>query len=106
MYISERPYASRQDTLEQLVGHSKDLIHWEFEKKPFMKNQNNMHSIYEVASATTNFPGSDDLILDVFYNNNEGNRACAQILYNKNNPYKSIGFSDYGLCTWGGMLVF
>ena len=106
MFISERPYRSSQDSLEQIVGHSKDLIHWEFEKKPFMKNQEDMHSIYEVASATTNFPGSDDLVLDVFYNNNEGNRACAQILYNKNNPYKSIGFSDYGLCTWGGMLVF
>lgn len=106
MFISERPYASNKDSIEQLVGHSKDLIHWEFEKRPFMKNQEDMHSIYEVASATTNFPGSDDLVIDVFYKREDESRACAQILYNKNNPYESIGFSDLGLCTWGGMLVF
>lgn len=106
MFISERPYASNVDSLEQLVGHSKDLLHWVFEKKHFMKNQGDMHSIYEVASATTNFPGSDDLVMDVFYLKEDGNEGCAQLLYNKNNPYESIGFSDLGLCSWGGMLVF
>ena len=106
MFISERPYTSNVDSLEQLVGHSKDLIHWEFEKRPFMRNQEDMHSIYEVASATTNFPESDDLVMDVFYKKEDGSRGCAQLLYNKNNPYESIAFSDLGLCTWGGMLVF
>lgn len=106
MFISERPYASEEDSLEQLVGYSKDMIHWEFEKRPFMRNQVDMHSIYEVACATTNFPGSDDLVMDVFYRKDDGSRGCAQILYNKNNPYESIGFSDYGLCAWGGMIVF
>jgi predicted GH43/DUF377 family glycosyl hydrolase len=106
MFISERPYASKLDSLEQIIGHSKDLIHWEFEKRPFMLPQADIHSIYEVASATTNFPGSDDLVMDVYYRRENGEAACAQLLYNQNNPFESVSFSDYGLCTWGGMILF
>jgi predicted GH43/DUF377 family glycosyl hydrolase len=106
MFISERPYASSEDSLEQLIGYSKDLIHWEFEKRHFMLPQKDIHSIYEVATAITNFPGSDDLVMDVFHSKQDGARGCSQILYNKNNPFESISYSNYGLCTWGGMIIF
>jgi predicted GH43/DUF377 family glycosyl hydrolase len=106
MFISERLHTGLDDSEEQVIGYSTDLVHWQFEQKTFMEPDENIRSIYEVATAVTGFPGSNDLVFDVYYRKHDNSRGCAQVLYNRNQPAKKLAFSDFGLCTWGGMIVF
>lgn len=106
MYISERLHSGKEDVKEQMIGYSKDLIHWEFEQKPYLEPDENIKSIYEVATAVTNFPGSDNIVMDIYYVQGDGVRGCAQALYSKKDPFKRIDFTTFGLCSWGGFIFY
>lgn len=106
MYISERPYVSDQDTVEQLIGRSSDLVHWTFEQKAFLHLDENISAIHEVASVTTGFPDSDDMVADVFYVRPDGAWGCGQVLYSQDNPSEAEGFTPYGVCSWGGKILY
>jgi hypothetical protein len=107
MYVSERPFVSRGDALEQMIGRSQDLVHWEFEQRPFLEpDGDEIQSIFEVATLTTDFPNSDDMVSDVFYLNARGEWACGQVLYSNHNPTEALDFTPYGVCSWGGKIFY
>jgi hypothetical protein len=105
MFVSERPFASKRDVEEQMVGRSTDLLNWQFEQRPFLEpDGKEIESIFEVATLTTDFPGSDDMVGDVFYRNARGEWSCGEVLYNKRNPTQALDFTPYGVCSWGGKI--
>jgi hypothetical protein len=106
MYVSERAFASSKDVEEQMVGHSTDLIHWTFEQKPFLAPDERIDSIFELATLITDFPGSDDMVGDVFYLDPKKEMRCGQALYHLAEPTRRLAFTDYGVCSWGGKIVY
>lgn len=106
MYVSERPLASDKDVEEQMIGRSKDLVHWEFEQEAFLEPNETITSIHEVATITTGFPDSDDMIADVFYVQPNGDWGCGQVRYNRKNPTRALAFTNYGVCSWGGKIIY
>lgn len=106
MYVSERPFASSKDVEEQMIGRSNDLIHWEFEQKPFLASDEEIHSIFEVATLITDFPASDDIVGDVFYLAPDEQWQCGQVLYSKKEPTRRLDFTEYGVCSWGGKILY
>jgi predicted dehydrogenase/predicted GH43/DUF377 family glycosyl hydrolase len=107
MYVSERPFVSRADVEEQMIGRSKDLVNWEFEQRPFLvPDSTNIATIFEVATLTTNFPNSDDMVGDVFYLTPSGEWSCGEVLYDKKNPTEALDFTPYGVCSWGGKIFY
>jgi hypothetical protein len=106
MYISERSLVSDKDVEEQMIGRSKDLMHWEFEQKAFLAPNEKIKTIHEVATMTTGFPSPDDMISDVFYVQPDGEWGCGQARYHRKNPTRSLAFTSYGVCSWGGKIIY
>jgi hypothetical protein len=106
MYISERPSAGSKDVDEQMIGRSTDLINWQFEQKPFLAPDERIHSIFELATLTTGFPGSDDIVGDFFYLNPDEQWSCGEVLYSQKDPTRGLAFTDYGVCSWGGKIFY
>lgn len=108
MFLSELPHVGPTDVEEQMIGRSTDLVNWTFEQRPYLDPDENegIKSIYQVATAVTNFPGSDNLVLDFYYTEPDGGYGCAQALYSKDDLTKQLGFTDYGVCTWGGIIEY
>jgi len=92
---------------DQYIGYSDDLINWEFKSETYLKTDEHITKIHEVASAKTDLePGCDDLILDFLYVKPDGSNGCGQALYSKKNPRKRLAFSPKGLCDWGGVIRY
>jgi hypothetical protein len=106
MYVSERPFASARDVEEQMIGRSTDLIHWTFEQKAFLAPDEQIDSIFELATLTTGFPDSDDIVGDAFYLDPKKEMRCGQVLYRQKEPTRRLAFTDYGVCSWGGKIVY
>jgi hypothetical protein len=106
MYISERPSAGSRDVDEQMIGRSTDLIHWTFEPTPFLAPDAQIKSIFEFATLTTSLAGSDDIVGDVFYLSPDDEWRCGEVLYSVKAPTRRRGFTDYGVCSWGGKILF
>lgn len=108
MYLSELPMVGETDAEEQMIGRSTDLLNWSFEQTAYLDPEEipDVQSIYQVATALTDVPGSDRMVLDFFYAEPDGGYGCAQALYSMEDPTRHLAFNDYGVCTWGGIIAF
>jgi hypothetical protein len=85
------------------VGHSDDLVTWRFEPQPYLDLAPLAGHLHEVACAVTGHNG-DELVLDFFYGDADGNFAAAQALYDVSAPFTQKALAKGGSLSWGGLL--
>lgn len=83
-----------------MVGHSDDLLSWRFEEQPYLDLLDLGGSLHEVACAAV---VGDDLVLDFFYGDADGEFAAAQALYSTSDPYRQLAVHRGGSLSWGGL---
>jgi hypothetical protein len=98
MYLSEGCNGTLQ------IGRSRDLIDWTFEERAYLDLSPLHGELHEVACATTAFDGQGDLVIDLFYSDEEGTPRAAQALYRRDEPFTQIGLKKGGALPWGGLL--
>lgn len=84
----------------QHIGYSKDMINWEFKKQCYLEIPK-LGKINEVACAVCS---KDNLIIDFFYSDKNGDFKAAQALYSLQNPLKPIDIATGGTLAWGGLI--
>lgn len=83
-----------------MVGHSDDLVHWTFAEQPYLDLTPLGGSLHEVACAVVD---GDDLVLDFFYADENGDFAAAQALYSPSDPFTQLAVNRGGSLAWGGL---
>ena len=86
------------------VGRSSDLVKWRFERQPYLDLGELGGSLYEVACAVVGAHAEDDLVLDFFYSDADGQFAAAQAHYSTNDPFTQLAVNRGGSLAWGGLL--
>ncbi|MFE4470174.1 hypothetical protein ACFRFH_15280 [Leifsonia sp. NPDC056824] len=83
-----------------MIGHSDDLVSWTFAEQPYLDLSSLPGSLYEVACAVVR---GDDLVLDFFYADENGDFAAAQADYSVDAPFTQLGLHRGGSLAWGGL---
>lgn len=100
MYISEGCGG------KQVVGHSADMLHWNFTQQEYL-NIDEYGSICEVACAAVDYAKDPEvLLLDVYYHTKEGRRAGLQALYSKKQPFRQLELNFGATLCWGGLMQY
>lgn len=91
---------------KQVVGHSADGLSWRFEETAYL-DLGELGTICEVACAVTEY-GDDPtaLVLDVFYNRPNGERAGLQALYSTREPFRPLEINQGATLCWGGLIEY
>jgi hypothetical protein len=86
-----------------MVGHSDDLVTWRFAEQPYLDLgvAELGGSLHEVACAAV---VGDELVLDFFYSDENGDFAAAQALYSTSDPFTQLAVHHGGSLAWGGLL--
>lgn len=84
------------------VGRSDDLITWSFEEQPYLDLSLWGGSLLEVATAVVR-DGSNEIVIDFFYNDADGNYAAGQALYSQQEPFVQLALNHGGSLAWGGL---
>jgi len=82
------------------IGHSDDLVSWTFTEQPYLDLSPLPGSLFEVACAVVR---GDDLVLDFFYADENGDFAAAQAHYTVDAPFTQLGLHRGGSLAWGGL---
>lgn len=98
MYLSEGCNGTLQ------VGRSTDLIHWEFEERPYLDLSALDGTLHEVACAAAAFDEEGHIVLDLFYDGVADGKSAAQALYHQDRPFTQIAVNKGGSLSWGGLL--
>lgn len=83
-----------------MVGRSDDLVSWTFDEHPYLDLTPLGGSLHEVACAAVD---GDNLVLDFFYADENGDFAAAQALYSVNDPFHQLAVNRGGSLAWGGL---
>ena len=83
-----------------MIGHSTDLLEWRFEEQPYLDLSGLGGRLFEVACAAVN---GDDLVLDFFYADENGDFSAAQALYRVDAPFTQLDIHRGGSLSWGGL---
>lgn len=83
-----------------MIGHSDDLVSWTFAEQPYLDLSPLPGSLFEVACAVVR---GDDLVLDFFYADENGDFAAAQAHYRTDAPFTQLGLHRGGSLAWGGL---
>jgi beta-1,2-mannosidase len=91
------------------VGHSTDLVSWQFREQEYLDLSELGGSLHEVACATV-VPASDGaadaLVLDFFYGDSQSRFAAGQALYSVDDPFRQKELTRGGSLAWGGLLDY
>lgn len=82
------------------IGRSTDMVHWRFETQPYLDISALGH-LHEVACAVV---VGDDLVLDFFYSDHDGNFAAGQARYDVTDPFTQRDLHLGGSLAWGGLI--
>jgi len=85
-----------------VVGHSTDMLTWTFTDEPYLDLSPVGGHLHEVASAIVT--GDGDLVLDVFYGEDDRRWAAAQVRYRLDAPYRQVDIHRGGALPWGGLI--
>lgn len=89
---------------KQTVGFSEDMRRWEWKAIDYLPLPKEMgRNIYEVACACVL---GDEMVVDFFYNDNDGKYAGAQALYKLSDPFKPLDYSSNSTLAWGGLIKY
>jgi len=83
-----------------MVGHSPDLLAWEFAEQPYLDLGELNGRLFEVACAAVE---DDRLVLDFFYADENDDFAAAQALYSTTAPFTQRAMHRGGSLSWGGL---
>ncbi len=87
---------------KQYIGHSKDMLHWDFECCEYLDVSSKGH-LHEVACAVVM---GDKLILDFFYSDKNGQFKAGQALYSIGDYRHQLQLADGGTLSWGGLVKY
>ncbi len=88
------------------IGRSSDLLEWRFEVQPYLDLGELGGALYEVACAVVGAHAEDDLVLDFFYRDPDGEFAAAQAHYSTDAPFTQLAVNRGGSLAWGGLLRY
>lgn len=83
-----------------MIGHSDDLVSWTFTEQPYLDLSGLPGTLFEVACAVVR---GDDLVLDFFYADGNGDFAAAQARYSVDAPFTQLSLHRGGSLAWGGL---
>lgn len=93
---------------QQHIGTSTDMVHWRFTPKTFLALPKDWGVLYEVACAVLldDDPPGPRLLLDFFYQGQDGRLAAGQALYDPFDLDCPLAMTRGGTLAWGGLIQY